>query len=148
MGRCRCNYRCCFDNVLRLKLNRTKRVELLIIFATLLFYTLNKFTPIFRFLPFDIAANHLNDFFAGILFPAYTNLILSFSKYRKLLRFDTIPRISLLILVCSFVWEFVAPIFLPFSTGDLLDIACYLLGGLFYWVIQRAAKSQYQNLFS
>lgn len=145
MGRCGRNHRCCFDNVLRLNLNRTKKVELLIIFATLLFYSLNKFTPVFSFLPFDIATNHLNDFLAGILFPAYTNLILSFSKYRKLLRFDTIPRISLLILVCSIIWEFVAPIFLPFSTGDLIDIACYLLGGSFYWAIKRAAKAQYNN---
>ena len=132
----------------RLNLNNSRKVELLIIIATLLFYSLNKFTPLFSFLPFDIAVNHFNDFLAGLLFPAYTNLVISYSKARKLLKVDTLPRIICLLLACSVIWEFVAPLFLPFSTGDLLDVACYLLGGIVYWLTSKVTKAKNKFLFS
>ena len=141
MGCCWRNYRCCIDTVLLLNLNASRKVELRIIIATLLLYSINRFTSIFAFLPFDVSANHLNDFLAGLFFPAYTNLIVSYSKARKLLRVDTLPRILVLILACSFVWEFIAPLFLPFSKGDLLDIICYVLGSIFYWLIKRTTKT-------
>ena len=112
--------------------------------AALLLYALNKFTPAFSFLPFDFARNHLNDVLAGVFLPAYANLVASCSRARKLLVVDTLPRILMLLLACSIVWEVLAPLVLPFSVGDALDVVAYLSGGVVYWAARRALSGPYR----
>ena len=119
--------------------------EATLIFVVLFFYCLNRFFGLFSaILPHDFALYHLNDLFGGIVFPSYVNAILILSKYR--VRVRTISKILAIELVCAFVWEGLAPLFLPWSTGDILDVACYLFGGVLYFsfcqTIAQASKSQ------
>ena len=43
-------------------------------------YLLNKSKGLFYFLPFRFGQNHFNDVLAGMLFPAYLNLIMRLAK--------------------------------------------------------------------
>lgn len=116
--------------------------------AALLLYCVNKFTPLFGFLPFGISSNYLNDFLAGVLFPAYVNFVVSFSRHKKRWRIDTLPRLVLLLLACAVVWEVLAPLVFPFYTSDHIDVVCYLSGGFLYWLIQKMIEAKTRRLFS
>ena len=37
--------------------------------------------------------------------------------------------------MCGLAWEGIAPLVLPDSTGDWLDVAAYVLGMLTYWLL-------------
>ena len=47
-----------------------------------------------------------------------------------------------LMAACSFVWEVLAPQFVPHSVGDPLDALCYMAGGLGWWAIHRAVATR------
>lgn len=83
-----------------------------------------------------IIQNHLNDFIAPLVFFPYVNILLSYSKYSdwSLRSFAAILSTGL---ACSVFWEAIAPLLLPYSVGDLLDCASYLLGSLCYWLSTR-----------
>ena len=88
-----------------------------------LLYTLNELYlkslhPIFK--------NHFNDFLAMPLLLSYGSLV-----HKKSLSTLTVV---LLTVFCSFVWEFVAPMYKSDSMGDWLDVVSYLVGS-FVWVI-------------
>lgn len=77
---------------------------------------------------------HFNDYLGGIAFAAYLNLVISFSKWptrrlKKPLHFAAAG------ILCGLFWEWIAPMFLPHSTGDWLDVAAYVLGMLTYWAM-------------
>ena len=74
---------------------------------------------------------HANDLLGGIAFMAYTNGLLDLVKPD--VRFKGLLVTLLFMLFCGLFWEVAAPHFVPGSTGDLLDIAAYLLGAWFYW---------------
>ena len=85
-------------------------------------YTLNELYlkslhPIFK--------NHFNDFLAMPLLLSYGSLV-----HKKNLSTLTVV---LLTVFCSFVWEFVAPMYKSDSMGDWLDVVSYLLGSL-VWI--------------
>lgn len=127
------------------------RCEALLIAVALSVYVLNRFTPIFEaVLPFDFVRYHFNDMLGGIVFPAYVNAILILSKYR--LRFKSLPKISLIEAICAFAWEGLAPLVLTRSTGDWLDVCCYFLGGLIYFLISkiilRTRKKDHKKMIS
>ena len=110
--------------------DREKRLETALIASSLAFYVLNKMNLI----PLGVfAANHLNDFLAGMLLTAYANLVLCFSKYD--FRFDTVPRVLLLGAFCGLAWELFAPLYLPSSTADFLDCLSYFAGCLLHLAI-------------
>ena len=73
-----------------------------------------------------IFKNHFNDLLAMPLLLSYSSLV-----HKKSLSTLTV---ILLTIFCSFVWEFVAPMYKSDSMGDWLDVASYLLGSL-VWVI-------------
>ena len=100
-----------------------RRLEAYLIIASLVVYSVNRFTPIWSG---EFAANHLNDLMAGVLLPAYINLVLSYSKYE--FRVDRVSRSCMVGVLCCFSWELLAPLLLPFSTADLVDCACYFVG--------------------
>lgn len=80
-----------------------------------------------------LCKNHLNDFMGGILFVAYTNLIL-------LTRNQLMYRLWHIVLFCLCVglfWEFVTPLFHRESVADWIDVCCYVLGGIVYWLMLR-----------
>ena len=86
-------------------------------------YTLNELYlksihPIFK--------NHFNDFLAMPLLLSYGSLV-----HKKSL---SILTVVLLTIICSFTWEFVAPMYKSDSMGDWLDVVSYIVGSL-VWVI-------------
>lgn len=108
---------------------------------SLIVYSVNRFTP---FLTGYFADNHLNDLMAGVLFPAYINLVLSYSRYW--FRVDTVFRSAMVGLICCVVWELLAPAFLPFSTADLIDCACYFAGVFLHLAAASLIKSRMLQL--
>lgn len=118
-------------------LPRYRKAELAIIALVLLFYSLNRFTTLFSG---DFASYHLNDLLCGVLFPAYANIVLSLSRYR--FRFDTLPRTLALGLFLSIGFEIIAPLLLSYSTPDLLDAACYIVGCLIHLVIIKVVPRE------
>jgi uncharacterized membrane protein len=77
--------------------------------------------PIFR--------NHFNDLLAMPLLLSYSSILIK----KKL----TYPFIISMIIICSFVWEFVTPIFKTNSTADWLDVVAYVVGSLLWAVMCR-----------
>ena len=73
-----------------------------------------------------IFKNHFNDFLAMPLLLSYGSLI-----HKKSLSTLTVV---LLTVICSFTWEFIAPMYKSDSMGDLLDVVSYIVGSL-VWVI-------------
>ena len=97
-------------------------------------YTLNEIYlkslhPIFR--------NHFNDLLAMPLLLSYSSILIK----KKL----TYPFIISMTIICSFVWEFVTPIFKNNSTGDWMDVVAYVVGSLL-WVIERRKYANQWNL--
>ena len=91
-------------------------------------------------LPFPFAKNHLNDLIAGALFPSYVNLLLIFFGLTR--RITGVGWILLVESLCSLAWEYVAPLYNANSTGDILDVISYFVGGFCYLLISRALASQ------
>ena len=79
---------------------------------------------------------HFNDYLGGIFIIAYINIILQHSRYKQY-RIHTLLQGVVVTLLCSIVWEFVAPYFFHYGTSDLWDIAAYMIGGSTYIGIQQ-----------
>lgn len=77
--------------------------------------------------------SYFNDLICPLLFLSYVN-ILMMTTGKEIKR---LPVLLLLALVASLVWEFVAPIVKPTSVTDLIDIVCYLVGSVVYWLLMR-----------
>ena len=78
--------------------------------------------------------NHFNDFLGGVAFLAYVNLLFALVKPDRMIR-RAAPALAL-ILCCALFWEYAAPLFVPGSIGDPLDLLAYLLGGALYCLIR------------
>lgn len=79
---------------------------------------------------------HLNDFIGGGVFICYTNLILIFSQRQP--RYSAVFVVPIA-LAASLMWEYAAPLLLPYSTSDFLDVAAYVLGALLYMAVMRVS---------
>lgn len=77
--------------------------------------------------------SYFNDLICPLLFLSYVN-ILMMTTGKEIKRLSVL---LLLALVASLVWEFVAPIVKPTSVTDLIDIVCYLVGSVVYWLLMR-----------
>lgn len=93
---------------------------------------------------------HFNDFLGAIVLLAYTNILIGLfaSSRKKLTKF---LHIFLLGIICSIVWEGIAPILLPYSTSDWLDCLSYLSGSVTYWLLNRSisfSKEQVKYTYS
>ncbi|MCL2688133.1 MAG: hypothetical protein FWE58_06315 [Methanobrevibacter sp.] len=75
--------------------------------------------------------DHFNDFLASVLILAYINICLSFIDYEL----KSFYVLIVVILLISFVWEYVAIFIKPYSVFDYLDIIAYLIGAIVYWMI-------------
>ena len=67
-------------------------------------------------------------------FAAYLNLVISLSRWPER-RLCKPLQFILAGLLCGLAWEGIAPLVLPDSTGDWLDVAAYVLGMLTYWLL-------------
>ena len=133
------------DNV-KSKSQRKFVFDLSLAAVVLVLYLLNKSKGLFYFLPFAFGRNYMNDLLAGVLFPAFLNLTLEFSKYD--VRVSNLIHLVLIALGCSFVWEFIYPAFINnASTSDLLDCACYVVGSVIYFSLFNFVMERERNLF-
>jgi hypothetical protein len=76
-------------------------------------------------------SGYFDDLLAPILLLSYVNLILSI--YNK--KIYTLRYLILFILLVSIVWEYLVVYIKPDSVSDPLDILCYILGTIIYWII-------------
>jgi len=77
---------------------------------------------------------HINDFFGGIVFCAYYNIIMLYAEKNPAEKF---LEIFVVIFIVGLTWEFIFPLFLPYSTSDIYDLLAYVLGGTAYYFIKR-----------
>ena len=84
---------------------------------------------------------HFNDLMAGILFPAYVNLVLSLFGMRMRSWLEPL----LFTLVAGIFWEYVTPLYRPQSVSDVWDIVAYLVGTLNYCALTRWLMSLRRN---
>lgn len=82
----------------------------------------------------DIIRFHFNDYLGGIVFLAYINGLIS-CLHTSIKRIESFKNCVLCGIVCSFFWEGLAPLFLPYSTADIRDCLAYVLGSITYWLI-------------
>lgn len=112
---------------------KKKPINVVLIVAVVIAYFVNN-----SFLKSNTSGNvrlfficYFNDLICPLLFFSYANMLLV-TVNKEITRLWVICLISL---CTGCVWEFVAPHIKPSSTTDLLDIACYVIGGLVYWTI-------------
>ena len=124
----------CIGDLRNMRLNKKQKKDLLFFIVPLILFQMNEWIkadvqiPVLGYL----LRCHFNDYLGGISFAGYLNFILSISNWTsfqmtKLWHFITAG------LVCGFCWELITPLFIQSSTGDVLDVAAYLLGMLTYW---------------
>lgn len=77
---------------------------------------------------------HINDFFGGIVFCAYYNIIMLLGEKKPVVKFSEILAV---IFIVGLIWEYIFPLFLPYSTSDIFDVIAYLLGGIVYYFLKR-----------
>lgn len=98
---------------------------------TLFFPSINNYKLNFFF------SSYFNDILAPLLLFSYINLLLSLID-KKLY---SLKYLILIIMICSFVWEYLALFFKPTGVFDLIDILFYILGTLIYWIIYKKLTS-------
>ena len=79
---------------------------------------------------------YFNDLIAGVAFPCYVNFLLTIKK-RRILKLSSL---LVLIIVAGLFWEFVAPLFVPYATTDVVDLVAYCSGTMIYWGIERVCR--------
>lgn len=110
--------------------------EILAVGATMALYCANRFYRLFDCcIPLSFAQFYFGDLCGGTLFPAYVNLVGLVVIKKPLI--NSFKRILILELICSIAWEVIAPLVLPRSTGDALDVLAYFCGGLLYFAFRR-----------
>ena len=78
---------------------------------------------------------HAIDALGGCAFMAYTNLLLDLVKPD--VRFMRPISVLIYMLLCGVFWEAIVPQFVPNSTGDVLDVAAYLIGAFCYLLLAK-----------
>lgn len=78
---------------------------------------------------------HVIDAIGGCAFLAYANLLLDLVKPEA--RFKKMRSVLVLILFCGLFWECVAPLFVPGSIGDPIDVVAYIFGALIYFALSK-----------
>ena len=76
--------------------------------------------------------NHFNDFLGGILFCCYVNALLFYNKKKLITNFFLLFSFMLIV---SIIWEYIFPLFLKYSTSDMLDIIAYMCGTFLYYLL-------------
>lgn len=118
--------------------------DLVTVCTVLLLYCANRFLCLFEgLLPNDFLLYHFNDLCAGILFPAYANLVCAFFKVR--FRFEG-PLVGLILgCLCSVFWEGLIPFLNSRSTADFYDCVCYVAGVQIYVLFRHAVVKSFSR---
>lgn len=127
----------CICSIFRLMYIRTywlRNIKLLCLIAPI--YLLNRRIRYNITVPFIgyLCRCHLNDFIGGIAFCIYFNFILFLSHRAPITK---LRHLLLLMVPVSLAWEFIFPLFIPYSTSDIFDVFAYLLGTISYYAISK-----------
>lgn len=117
-------------------LRKCYRFENILIFITcVLLYGLNEliFLNISYYQLNYFFSSYLNDLIAPLLLFSYINLILSFIQ-RKIY---SLKSLLLIILLCSFLWEYLILYIKVGTVSDPVDVFFYVIGTLIYWAIYK-----------
>ncbi|WP_455660974.1 hypothetical protein [Pradoshia sp.] len=118
-----------------MRLNKKQKKDLWFFIVPLLLFQVNELIkadvqiPVLGYL----LRCHFNDYLGGISFAAYLNFILSLSNWTTF-QLTKIQHFLIAGLLCGICWEVITPLFMQSSTGDVWDIAAYILGMLTYWL--------------
>ena len=117
-----------------------RRINLSIFFSGAFLYAANEFIKMRTSgLIGYLLRCHFNDFIAGLIIVAYSNYVISLSKYNSI---DGLKDIVFFSSVCGLFWEGVAPLFLRYSVSDPVDIVAYVLGSVLYYYIKKMIVSK------
>lgn len=100
---------------------------ILYLLNTLIFSNLSNFKLNYFF------TSYFNDLIAPLLLFAYINLLLSLINKKVY----SLKYLIIIILSCSFAWEYLVLFFKPNSVSDPIDVLFYILGTLTYWIIHK-----------
>lgn len=105
-------------------------LSLIIVFGEL--YLINKIFLSYLNIPYlsYFFRCYFNDLICPLVFLPIVNIILAFGKY-KVSRFIHLLSVGF---TAGLFWEYVAPIFVEDSVSDPIDLCCYVLGTIFYWI--------------
>ena len=124
-----------------MRLNKKQKKDLMFFIAPLILFQVNELIkadvqiPVLGYL----LRCHFNDYLGGISFAAYLNFVLSLSNWTTFQL--TKPQHFLVAgLFCGVCWELITPLFVQSSTGDIWDVAAYILGMLTYWFFGRSRQ--------
>jgi hypothetical protein len=85
-------------------------------------------------LPFalrEFASDYLVDILAPIALFALSNAVFSVFGFRVVRLAPSL----VLCLVAALVWEYAAPLVVPWAVADPFDIIAYMVGGFLYWLL-------------
>lgn len=118
-------------NVLK---NEKFNLSLIIVFGEL--YLINKIFLSYLSIPYlnYFFRCYFNDLICPLVFLPIVNIILAFEKY-KVSRFVHLLSVGF---TAGLFWEYVAPLFVKDSVSDPIDLCCYVLGTIFYWMALKS----------
>lgn len=123
--------------MLNVSLNRKYyRLENILIFTVcVLLYLLNIhiFSNLNNYEIHYFFTGYFDDIMAPLLLFSYINLLLSLRNEE----IYSLKYLIIIIIVCSFVWEYLVLFVKPTTVSDPVDILCYFLGTLIYWIIYK-----------
>lgn len=108
--------------------------EIVIVVVALIIYIFNRVAKSYINIPLIdyICRNHLNDFLGGVVFCAYTNIILIIFKRKAIHSLTFLIPYMIIVGIC---WEYLLPFIFSYSTSDFWDVVSYTLGGVMYYCI-------------
>lgn len=124
---------------LQSSVKRIARGDIAVSVAVLVLYSLNRFL-IKPIAPDNVLGYllrcHVNDYLGGVLFPVYTNILISvfLDTGKRMVRLAQFVSVGV---VCAVFWEGIAPLVLSYSTADILDCIAYIFGSLTCWHLYR-----------
>ena len=114
---------------------KPKKYWIIFIFGALLFLMNNFIFKNISIIYLNMFFNYyFNDIIAPIVYLSYIN-ILTCSFLDKSI--NSLVIIILIIIVCSFFWEYVALFLKPSSIFDINDIICYFIGGFIFYLLTQ-----------
>lgn len=86
-----------------------------------------------------MALMSLTNLFLMFYIPLCTKLFKNYPTFLNRLKhgFYDLHRILVYCFLCGIYWEFIYPKNHSDSTSDIMDIACYLIGGLMYYISSK-----------
>lgn len=109
--------------------------NILIFIICVLLYMMNTltFSKINNFILHYFFTGYFNDLIAPLLLFSYINLLLSFIDKNVY----SLKYLIIIIISCSFFWEYLVLFFKPTGISDPVDVLFYIMGTLIYWIIYK-----------